>query len=480
MMIPDHTLAEITDRLDMVDVVSGYVTLKRRGNRYWGLCPFHTEKTPSFSITPDKSVYYCFGCHQGGSLYTFIMETEKLDFVEAVRFLARLAGIELELEQRDSSRRDAYLELYRRVSGSLHFLLSSHARATAARNYLMSRGVSQDTLNCFQLGYAPSDGRWLFDFLIEKSYSREFLLDCGLFLQDRQGSPRPLFRDRVIFPIRNSRQEIIAFGGRNLSDYGPKYLNTPETSFFRKGENLFGPPGALKRIRETNSFILVEGYMDVLALYQGGIDSCVAPLGTAVSVGQFKLLKRYSRIGILLFDGDEAGIRATERAINLGEQQGMVIEVVSLPENVDPADIIEKEGAETLKKSLKYPINGFQFLLNSALSRYDYKTPDGKQGIFGFLNSYIATVESQVRRDGYLRVLAEKLQVDYESARSDFINRENRVYKTDVVESPWAETLGGLSTDLFLVFAVAANRDQFSRLRVQLSVEDFEDTRADS
>ena len=405
-MIPDHTLTEITDRLDMVDVVSGYVPLKKRGNRYWGLCPFHTEKTPSFSITPDKSVFYCFGCHKGGSLYTFIMEMEKLDFVEAVRFLARLVGIELELEQRDSSRRDAYLELYRRVSGSLHFLLSSHARAAAARNYLMSRGVSQDTLNLFQLGYAPADGRWLFDFLSEKSYSREFLLESGLFLKDRKGSPRTLFRDRVIFPIRNSRQEIIAFGGRCLSDYGPKYLNTPETPFFRKGENLFGPPGVLKRIRETNSFILVEGYMDVLALYQGGIDNCVAPLGTAVSVGQLKLLKRYSENGILLFDGDEAGIRATERAIHLGEQQAMAMEVVPLPENVDPADIIEKEGPETLKKSLKYPINGFQFLLNSALSRYDYKTPDGKQGIFEFLDSYIATVGSQVRRDGYLRMLA--------------------------------------------------------------------------
>ncbi len=482
MRIPDHVISEVADRLDMIEVVSEYVHLQKKGGRYWGLCPFHEEKTPSFTVTPDKGVYYCFGCHKGGSIYTFIMESEKLSFTEAVRFLAEKAGVDLsfldqQAAQYGASQREAYLELYRRVAGSFHHILLNHKIAAQARAYLMSRYVSQDSLKIFQVGYARPEREWLFMFLKEKNYSEEFLRDSGLF-SSRSGVLNSLFRDRIIFPIRNNREEVIGFGGRALSEDRevPKYINSPETPFFRKGENFFGPPDVFKNIRNKDEFIIVEGYMDVLALCQASdqIDNCVAPLGTSLTAGQVRLLKRYAQRGVLIFDGDEAGIQATFKAAGLCEKQGISVNVVDLPEGEDPAAIIEKDGAETLKKKLKCPINSFQFLLNRAFLKYDSQTPDGKEGIFKLLDSYLASIDSQVKRDGYLRILAERLGVDFESVRSDFLRGFNRTKKYKAGQ----EEEIGISSDLFLMLAISVNRDYFSWLRNTIIEDDIEDSRA--
>ena len=486
MRIPDHVISEVADRLDMIEVVSEYVHLQKKGGRYWGLCPFHQEKTPSFTVSPDKGVYYCFGCHKGGSIYTFIMESEKISFTEAVRFLAEKAGVDLSFldrqsqRQSDTSQRDAYLELYQRVAGSFHHILLNHKMAAQARAYLMSRGVSQDTLKIFQIGYVLPERDWLFTFLREKNYSEVFLQKSGLF-SHQSGVLNPLFRDRIIFPIRNSRGEVLAFGGRALREDrgGPKYLNSPETPFFRKGENLFGPPDVFKKVRNSGEFIMVEGYMDVLALSQAQalseqLDNCVAPLGTSLTAGQVRLLKRYAQRGVLLFDGDEAGIQATLKAAELCELQGISVNAVDLPEGQDPAEIIEKEGVETLIKKLKCPITSFQFLLNKALLKYDIQTPDGKEGIFRFLNSYLASIDSQVKRDGYFRILAEKLGVDFESVRNDFLKGVNRAQRFKAGEQEEIR----ISSDLFLLLAISVNRDFFSELRNTVTADDIEDSRA--
>ncbi len=281
MKIPDRIIDDIAQRLDIAEVVGDYVTLKPKGGRYWGLCPFHREKTPSFTVTPDKGVYYCFGCHQGGSIYSFVMEMEKLTFVEAVRFLAKKAGVEISWEEKTdhSDKRSAFLELYRRVAGSLHHILMNREIAERARNYLQARGFNQDILTFFQVGYAPAKRNWFYGFLQKKNYSEGFLKASGLFSQ-HDGRVNPYFRDRIIFPIVNTRGEVIAFGGRTLGNLEPKYLNSPETPFFRKGANLVGLNQAMKSIREEKNFILVEGYLDVLALKQCGIDNAVAHLGT--------------------------------------------------------------------------------------------------------------------------------------------------------------------------------------------------------
>jgi DNA primase len=476
MRIPDSVLARITDRLDMAEVVSEYVRLQNRGGRLWGLCPFHAEKTPSFTVNPEKSLFYCFGCHKGGSLFTFIMEMEKLSFVEAVRLLAEKAGVEIELEQGDTRKRDAYLELYRRVAGMFHHLLINRPEAEAARSYLDQRGLRRETWDRFQLGYAPAARGWLGRFLLEKKYSSEFLLDSGLFVSGRQELVA-LFRQRIVFPIINHRNEVLAFGGRTLSsDVQPKYLNSPETGFFRKRENLYGCSGVYQQVRREGSFLLVEGYMDVLALYQAGVENAVAPLGTAVTEEQVRRLKRYASRGLLLFDADEAGLRATERAILICERHDLAAEVVMLEGGKDPAEILEKEGPAALQKKVKYHINGFQFYLNAARSKYDTRSPDGKRAVIRHLTSYLSSIDSQVKRDGYLRLLAEDLGVDFESVRGDLLRGLGRsIEKKDSLQIGEVQSI---SADLFFLLAVAVNREYFPKVRNTIAVDDLEDIRA--
>jgi DNA primase len=474
LRIPDHILGQITDRLDMQAVVSEYVHLEKKGGRLWGLCPFHSEKTPSFTVDPDKSVFYCFGCHKGGSLFTFVMEMEKLSFVEAVKLLAEKAGVQIEVEEGDSKRREAYLELYRRVSGTFQHLLMNHAEGTKARSYLQSRGLVQETWSAFELGYAPAQASWLYKFLREKKFSEEFLKASGLF-SGREGTA--LFRGRIVFPIRNHRNEVVAFGARALrSAVQPKYLNSPETEWFRKRETLYGAPAVYQDVRREKAFVLVEGYLDVLALWQAGVRHCVAPLGTAVTAEQIRRLRRYAPRGLLLFDSDEAGIRAAERTILLCEQQDLPTEVIRLQRGKDPAEILEKEGPQALKKSLESTITSFQFYLSTAHSKYDSRTPEGKRAVIRHLGSYLTSLDSQVKRDGYIRLVAEDLGVDFESARSDLLRGTERSgtrddsYRRSEAQVP--------SADLFFILAVAVNREYFQEIRNTVAVDDLEDPRA--
>jgi DNA primase len=458
----------------MQAVVSEYVHLEKKGGRLWGLCPFHSEKTPSFTVDPDKSVFYCFGCHKGGSLFTFVMEMEKLSFVEAVKLLAEKAGVQIEVEEGDSKRREAYLELYRRVSGTFQHLLMNHAEGTKARSYLQSRGLVQETWSAFELGYAPAQASWLYKFLREKKFSEEFLKASGLF-SGREGTA--LFRGRIVFPIRNHRNEVVAFGARALrSAVQPKYLNSPETEWFRKRETLYGAPAVYQDVRREKAFVLVEGYLDVLALWQAGVRHCVAPLGTAVTAEQIRRLRRYAPRGLLLFDSDEAGIRAAERTILLCEQQDLPTEVIRLQRGKDPAEILEKEGPQALKKSLESTITSFQFYLSTAHSKYDSRTPEGKRAVIRHLGSYLTSLDSQVKRDGYIRLVAEDLGVDFESARSDLLRGTERSgtrddsYRRSEAQVP--------SADLFFILAVAVNREYFQEIRNTVAVDDLEDPRA--
>ena len=474
MRIPDHILGQITDRLDMQAVVSEYVHLEKKGGRLWGLCPFHSEKTPSFTVDPEKSVFYCFGCHKGGSLFTFIMEMEKLSFVEAVKFLAEKAGVQIEVEEGDSKRREAYLELYRRVSGTFQHMLMNHAEGSRARSYLNSRGLDQETWSAFKLGYAPAQASWLYNFLREKKFSDEFLKASGLF-GGRRGAA--LFRGRIVFPIHNHRNEVVAFGARTLSsDIQPKYLNSPETEWFRKRETLYGAPQVYQELRREKSFVLVEGYLDVLALWQAGVRHSLAPLGTAVTSEQIRRLKRYAPRGLLLFDSDEAGVRAVERTVVLCEQQDLPTDVISLQQGKDPAEILEKDGPQALKKSLESTISSFQFYLSRAHSENDSRTPDGKRAVIRHLGSYLTALDSQVRKDGYIRLLAEDLGVDFESVRSDLLRGTGRSRTRD--DSNRRPEVQGISADLFFILAVAVNREYFQEIRNTVAVDDLEDPRA--
>jgi len=482
MRIPDRALAEIQSRLDLAEVAGEYTTLARRGGRWWGCCPFHQEKTPSFSVTPEKGVFYCFGCHKGGGLFQLVMEAEKVPFRDAVELLAKKAGVELPREEEEPGgiRRETFVELNRRVAGSLRWLLQESPAAEAARRYLSGRRVSDAIAEAFQLGWAPPDRRWLWRFLTGKSYTPEFLARTGLFSEaQRGGEERPsLFADRIMFPIANARGEVLAFGGRALHDGQPKYLNSPETAFFRKGENLFGIEKAGPAIREAGFFHLVEGYVDVLAMHQAGVTNTVAPLGTALTEQQVRLLKRWTASAVLVFDGDEAGTKATLRAVELCERQEVSAAIVALPSGRDPADFVQAGEEDALRALLAARRPAFPFLLDDALARFGRSGAEAKERVRDFLFPFVAAAASRVRAEEYLRQVADALEASPEAIAADFDRWQARQRGRARATGP-AEGEGALAPDLFLMLALAANRDLFSGVRAGgIGLVDLEDARA--
>ncbi len=479
MRIPDHVIDEVAGRADIVTIVGEYVQLTKKGDRYWGLCPFHSEKTPSFTVHPERAGYYCFGCQKGGSVFNFVMEVEKLSFPEAVKFVAAKTGIELSLSENGpddetSRKRAALLELYRRVAGSFHYILTNSDAGRRPLDYLKNRGLSGDTIESFLLGYSPSDPEWLHGFLGKKGYSSDFLAETGLFSRKRQSFC--LFTDRIIFPIRSRTGDIIAFGGRALSDRGPKYLNSPESLVFKKSDELYGLDLALPSIRASGTFVAVEGYMDVIALHQAGEHRAVAPLGTALTEHHVRILKRYAERAKLLFDNDAAGAKAIERAAILCERDGIANEVVELEGAKDPAEILQESGVEVLNKNLDCTISTLDYLLTRATARHDVATPQGKEFVLREIFPYISAVTSEVKREDLLGSIADALGVDRQSVITDFRRGGGQASKPEQPVPKRADT--SISNDMFLMLATVANRGRFAFVRRTLRPEDFEDPRA--
>jgi DNA primase len=483
MRIPESTLSEIQGKLDLAEVIGEYVHLQKKGNRYWGLCPFHQEKTPSFSVTPEKGIFYCFGCQKGGGLIQFVMDVERLSFLEAVEVLARKAGVQIERQEEEQGgiKRETFLELYRRVAGSFRWLLEESPMAAAARAYLESRGVTTESREKFQLGYAPADRDWLRRFLLQKSYSEEFLGKTGLFSQ-ASGGRSALFANRIIFPIANARGEILAFGGRALGDGAPKYLNSPETAFFRKGENLFGIDKAGQAMRTADTGVIVEGYMDALAMHQAGVDHCVAPLGTALTAEQVKLLRRFASRVVLVFDGDEAGEKATLRALETLEAQDTPARVVEVTGGKDPAEVLQKDGPQAVQALVAGARESFPYLVEKALGRFDARGVEGKEKVCDFLFPFAAAAVSQVRAEEYLRGIADAVGAEGRAVSADFAawrrGRQRGPEQARAAERPREES-GPLPHDLFLMLVVAAHQELFPVVRNGgIAMGDLEDPRA--
>lgn len=475
MKIPDHVIDEIARKTDIVDLVGRYVTLRRQGNEYVGKSPFTNEKTPSFFVNPEKGVYHCFSSNKGGGVFSFLMEMEKLTFREAVEFLAERAGIEVQQASDDpqTRRRQSMIELYNRVSGSFRYLFCNSDTAAAARSYMERRAISGKILEAYAVGYAPADSRWLHGFLRHKQYSAEFLEGTGLFT--RRDQTKSLFQDRIMFPIHSARGDVIAFGGRRLGDFGPKYLNSADTLLFHKGETLYGLFQALPHMRQNRTVYLAEGYMDVLALAQAGVMNAVAPLGTAFTGHQANLVRRYVDTVVLLFDADSAGLRATRKAAVLAEVAGLDCEVCVLPADSDPADILERSGAGELQKTAMYTITVFDYLLNQSLTGLDEFTSSGREFVLTELFPYITAVESAVKRDGMLQQLADRLGIDREAMREDFFRGSER----SAIRQPTTQPIREPATiDLFLMLATIANREFYSFVRKTLSLADLRDERA--
>jgi len=475
MKIPESVISTISDRIAIEEIIGGYVTLTRKGSKYWGLCPFHQEKTPSFSVDPEKKFFHCFGCKKGGTVFNFLMEMEKCTFPDAVRILAKKLGIvipEFEGEsQEDEKRRNALHELYDRVGASLHYILMERPEAEKARAYLAGRCIADSVWKDFQLGYVPEEGRWLYDFLRKRSYSDAFLAESGLFAKNHPDFS--LFSGRLVFPIRAPRGGIIAFGGRTLSERGPKYINSPETAIFQKKNTLYGLDRAIPAIKNEGTFILVEGYMDVISMHAAGKATAVAPLGTAFTGEQAMILKRFARKGILLFDSDSAGQEATKRAMMICQQNGIDSSVIVLKGGKDPAEILQKDGAEALNNSIKYSINSFEYLVQNALSSWDRTLPEGKEAILQEVYPFIQESGSAVVREGYLKQLSELLDVEYATILQG-LKKHPETGSFHAFKELFSPKKSELSPDLYLMLALSANMERYSAVRSQIHYEDLE------
>ena len=400
MRYSDEVIEEVRARNDVVDVIGGYIHLQKKGSNYFGLCPFHNEKSPSFSVSPQKQMYYCFGCGKGGNVITFVMDYENESFQEAVASLAERAGIELpQEEESEESRRQAD---YRSILFAIqkeaaryfyHQLMSENGKRGYL--YLRGRGLSDETIKNFGLGYANQYPDDLYRFLRQKGFSDAQLKDSGLVKIDERGC-YDKFWNRVMFPIMDINNKVIGFGGRVMGDGKPKYLNSPETVVFDKSRNLYG----LNRARTSRKpyFLLCEGYMDVISLHQAGFTNAVASLGTALTAGHASLIKRYVKEVYLTYDSDDAGTRAALRAVPILREAGISAKVIRMDPYKDPDEFIKNLGAEEYEKRIQAARNGFMFSLEMLEREFDMNSPEGKTEFFREVSRRLLTFEDELER----------------------------------------------------------------------------------
>ena len=420
MYYPEELIEEVRTRNDIVEVISGYVRLQKKGSNYFGLCPFHNEKSPSFSVSPGKQMYYCFGCGAGGNVITFLMEYENQTFPEAVRTLAQRAGIALpeaddskEARQADS-RRAKLLEINKEAAKYFYYQLRTE-RCSVGMEYLRKRELSDETMNHFGLGYANKYSNDLIQYLKSKGYSEDLIRDAGLCNVDEKHGMYDKFWNRVMFPIQDINHRVIGFGGRVMGDGKPKYLNSPETEIFDKSRNLYGLNFA--RTSRKGNVILCEGYMDVIAMHQAGFTQAVASLGTAFTSGQASLLRRYANEILLSYDSDGAGVNAALRAIGILKEAGMTGRVINLEPYKDPDEFIKALGGEEFQKRLDHAENSFFFELRQLQKNYDLSDPEQKTAFHREIARKLCTFSEEVERENYIEAVAQKYHISFENLR---------------------------------------------------------------
>lgn len=425
MRYSDDLIEEIRLKNDIVDVIGGYVKLQRKGSSHFGLCPFHNEKSPSFSVSPQKQMYYCFGCGAGGNVFTFIMDYENFTFLEALKMLAERAGVELpELEYSREAKaqadKKAQLLQINKEAAKYYFIQLRGKQGQQAMNYLKGRGLSDETIQKFGLGYSDKFGSGLYRYLKELGYSDGLLHESGLFNADERHGMYDKFWNRVIFPIMDVNNKVIGFGGRVMGDGKPKYLNSPETKIFDKSRNLYGLNMA--RVSRKRNLIVCEGYMDVISMHQAGFNNAVASLGTALTSLQASLMKRYTDEVLIIYDSDEAGTKATLRAIPLLKGVGLATKVVNLNPYKDPDEFVQNEGNEAFEKRLEEAENSFLFEIRISERDYDMHDPQGKTDFLHNAASKLLGFEDEIERNNYIESVARTYHIE-SSTLANLVNK---------------------------------------------------------
>jgi DNA primase len=443
--ISEEIIQKVKESNDIVDIISETVKLKRAGRYYTGLCPFHHEKSPSFTVTSDKQIYKCFGCGEAGNVITFVMKTKNLDFVESVKLLAEKAHIEIATENpRARKEQEANNKLYKINVEAARYFFSNLKINKTALSYFYRRGITQNTIVHFGLGYAPQGWNNIMNFLKTKGYTELDMVNAGLIVKNENNKIYDRFRNRIIFPVFDYKGKVIGFGGRVLDDSKPKYLNSPETVLFKKGTNLYGLNFAVKNLKEK-TLIIVEGYMDCIALHQQGITNVVASLGTALTPSQAKLLKRYADKIIISYDADLAGQNATIRGLEILKTEGFDIRVLTVPEGKDPDEFIRNNGKEAFLSLINTSLPLTEYKLKMAKEGIDFKSPTGAANYASNASQIIAEL-NPVEKDIYIKKISEETGIK-EQAIYDLISGE---IQKNVNKSENVNTVDNFGQKLYL------------------------------
>lgn len=515
MAIPGYLIDQIRQSNNIVEVISGYLPLKRTGSNFKALCPFHQEKTPSFLVSPQKEIFHCFGCGEGGNVFNFLMKHEKISFIEAVERLAERAGISLpkdradrEEDSRISQERKSLFEINRHAADFFHRCLKSSKSAQKAREYLKKRGLKEETIDKFGLGYAPATGKGLLEAAVNKGYSKELLKKAGLItFSEKRNDYRDLFYDRVIFPISDVQSRIIAFGGRVLGERLPKYLNSPESGVFYKGKTLYALNLAKESIQKKNQVIVLEGYTDILTCHQFGIENSVATLGTALTRDHVSIMSRYAEEVVIVYDADTAGVKATLRGLDLpigtGLKQGhskavdnfrqlwgqdliveggLRVKVAALPQGTDPDDFLRSQGAEEFQRKISLALSLVDYLIKLVSQNTDLNSYEGKVAVVEEVLPTIARIKNLVEQKEEIKKLSRLISVDEETLFLELgrINRktyqwEQPSYKEELTRDfrdPTSQE-GVLKAEKGLVQVMINFPEEIETIKVEVVPEDF-------
>lgn len=420
MYYSEDLIEEIRMKNDIVDVISGYVKLQKKGSYYFGLCPFHNEKSPSFSVTRQKQMYYCFGCGAGGNVFTFLMEYENFTFIEAVEFLAQRSGVELPKAEYSKEAKERaglkakLLEINKAAAQYFYVQLKSEQGKTGY-TYLRERMLSDETIRAFGLGYSNKYSDDLYRYLRSKGYPEDLIRQAGLISVDEKHGVYDKFWNRVMFPIMDANSRVIGFGGRVMGDAKPKYLNSPETPIFDKSRNLYG----LNRARSSRKsyFLLCEGYMDVIAMHQAGFTNAVASLGTSLTTGHASLIRRYVQEVYLTYDSDGAGTKAALRAVPILRDAGISAKVIRMDPYKDPDEFIKNLGAEEFEKRIAAAKNGFMFSLEVLNRDYHMDSPEEKTAFFQEAARRLIGFQDELERNNYIEAVAKEYHISEESLK---------------------------------------------------------------
>lgn len=420
--ISEETIETVRRSNNIVEVIGEYITLKKMGKNYQGLCPFHSEKSPSFSVAVDKQLFHCFGCKAGGDVFNFLMRIENIDFHQAVSILAKRAGIALAQGNEIKSEKDNFYDLNLMANRYFHYLLCKTKGGNQALEYLKNRGLNLETIKKFRLGYASNQWDGLLKAFQKRGIKAEDLNKVGLVVAKAENKGYyDRFRHRLIFPILDIRGKVLGFGGRVLDNSLPKYLNSPETVIYSKSKSLYGLYYAQNSIREKKQVIVVEGYLDFLTLYQAGVENVVASLGTALTSEQGKLIARLASEVIIAYDGDKAGEAASIKGIEVFQFQGLKIKVLPLPSGEDPDSLVRKNGKERFLSLVDQALPWVEYLLNNLFSNYPEMTGENKGEVVEKALEILYKIQNQVQRDEYIRYVGEKLSVREDILRSEMV-----------------------------------------------------------